>query len=145
MHNWPRVLLCGLVTGAVWTFLSVTLLALVGSEFLAELPGSRLATPGSSAHLYLFMSNFVAGVWVLWLYAIFRLARGPGFHTAAVAALGWWVIASLQSAKWGVLVSVSLPESLALLAATLPAMVLATAAGAWCFERTGNASALVSN
>ena len=94
--DWRRVLLCGLVTGFVWTILSVTLLLLVGREFLAALPVRRLDTASGGLHVFLFFSNLVAGIWALWLYAAIRPRYSRGSKAALVAGFAWWVIVSLQ-------------------------------------------------
>ena len=133
--DWRRVLLCGLVTGFVWTLLSLTLLVLVGGEFLAALPGSRLRAAGGGLHMFLFFSNLAAGIWALWLYAAIRPGYGPGPKTAVIVGLAWWVIISLQSGKWVALVSMPATPVLAPLAATLLAIILAVMIGAWFYER----------
>lgn len=59
--DWRRVLLCGLVTGLVWTLLSVTLLAIVGTEFLAAVASARPETPGPIAQAFPFLANLAVG------------------------------------------------------------------------------------
>lgn len=132
--NWPRVLLCGLVTGGVWTLLSVVLLAVVGQDFMSALRRFGHDSPRGGVPFTL-IANLAAGIWAMWLYAAIRSRYGPGLKTAAVAGCAWWFIQSLQSAKWVTLVGVPSNVGLYPLAgATLPAMVLAVVVGAWMYQ-----------
>jgi hypothetical protein len=135
--QWPRVLLCGLIAGGVWTLLSIALLYLVGGDFLAALPDG--GPSGGSVHAFLLGSNIAAGIWAMWLYAAIRPRYGPAPKRAAVAGLAWWFIVSLQSGKW--VASGFAPPGAALgpLAATLPAIIAATMVGAWAYEADGSA------
>ena len=133
--HWLRILLCGLITGFVWTLLSVIVLAVVGQEFVAAVPGGRLNAPGGQ-HGLLFGLNLAQAVWGIWIYTVLRARFRPGWKTAAVAGFAWWVIVSLQSSKWAALVAVPFKAALALLVTTLPAIIVAMAVGAWCYERT---------
>lgn len=84
--------------------------------------------------MFLRISNFVASVWAMWLYAAIRPRFGPGPKTAAVAGFAWWFIESLQSAKWVALLGLPTDVVLAPGAATLPAIIGAALMGAWCYE-----------
>lgn len=131
--NWPRVLLCGLITGGVWTLLSVVLLAFVGQGFLSALRRIGPGQPGGVP--FSLIANLMAGIWAMWLYAVLRSRYGPGLKTAGVAGCAWWFIQSLQSAKWVTLLGVLSDVNLYPLAATtLAAMVLAVVVGAWAYR-----------
>ena len=119
----------GLLSGVLWTLLSIALLAFVGDDFLAALP-----TRTRGVQPFLLGANAAAGVWMMWLYASIRLQYGPGFKSAGVAGRGWWIIQTLQSSKWVALGSVPLAAAWAPAVTTLPAMLLTTVAGAWCYE-----------
>ena len=104
----------------------MALLFLVGGDSLAALPGGGLDAASGGVHLFLFGSNVAAGIWAMWLYTAIRPRHGSGPKTVAKAGFAWWVIVSLQSGKWLALVSVSsLKAILVLLAATLPATIVA--------------------
>ena len=133
--NWARVFVCGLVAGGVWTLLSVTLLAFVGGDFLAAARGDHQPTPSGGLHLFLIFSNLAAGVWAMWLYTAIRPRYGSGHKAAVRAGVAWWVIVSMQSAKWVALLSIPPAAVLIPLAATLPAIIGATLAGAWFYEK----------
>jgi hypothetical protein len=134
--NWPRVFLCGLVAGGIWTLLSIMLLFLVGGNFLAALPGG--GPSGAGVHAFLLGSNIAAGIWAMWLYAAIRPRYGPTPKRAAVAGLAWWFIVSLQSGKWVAIGFAPPGVALAPLVATLPAIIAATMVGAWAYEADGS-------
>lgn len=127
--SWGRILAFGLLAGALWTLLSAAVLAFVGHDFVAALP-----TRTSGARLFLLGVNGAAGLWAMWLYASIRLQYGPGVKSAAIAGLGWWIIQTMQSSKWVALGSVPISVAWAPAMGTLPAMILSTALGAWCYE-----------
>lgn len=131
--SWGRVLLGGVVAGLVWTLLSMILLGIVGRDFMTALLQGRPA-PRGGVQLFMFASNVAAGIWGTWLYAAIRAHYGPGFKTGAIAGLGWWVIVSMQSAKWVALGNVPIATAIAPGAVTLPAIILAAQVGAWCYE-----------
>ena len=134
--DWRRILLCGLLTGLVWTLLSATLLAIVGTEFLAAIASASPESARRIAQAFPFLANLAAGVWAMWLYTAIRPRYGPGVKTAACAGVAWWIIVSLQSGKWVAVASVPLQAIWAPLTATLPAIVLAAMAGGWLYEHS---------
>jgi hypothetical protein len=132
--NWGRVVLGGLVAGLVWTLLSLVVTVLVGSDFAAAVPGNRLAVPSSGLVAFLFIVNLVEGIWAIWLYAAIRPRYGAGPKTAAVAGFSWWVISSLVDATWGSFGFVPAKALLPLMAASLPAIIVAAVVGAWLYK-----------
>ncbi len=131
--NWARVFLCGLVTGFVRTILSIILLIFFGGGFLDAMHNA-VPKPSVGAHLFLLFENLAAGIWGIWLYAMIRTHAGPGPKTAVVAGIAWWVIVTLQSSKWVALGFIPTKAALGLLLPTLPAIILATLAGAWLYK-----------
>jgi len=131
--NWIRVFLCGLVTGIIWTLLSIPLLIFFGGEFL-DAVSAAMPNRSVGVHLFLFFTNLAAGIWGIWLYAVLRPHTGPGPKTAVVAGCAWWVIVTLQSAKWVALGFVPTRAALGLLLPTLPAIIAAVLAGAWLYR-----------
>jgi len=134
-NTWLRVVLCGLVVGGVWTLLSIILLTLVGADFLAAVKKAQLNTPSQSTNALLLLSNLLAGVWAMWLYTAIRPRFGPGPKTALIAGLAWWIIVSMQSAKWAALISVPSATIPPLLATTLVAILASILLGAWFYEK----------
>ena len=127
--HWGRILVFGVLAGIVWTLLSAVMLALIGNEFLAALPERSGRTQG-----FLLAANIAAGVWATWLYSSVRAQYGRGFKAVVIATCGWWVIQTLQSSKWAALEGMSMRAAWAPGLGTLPAMFLATALAAWCYE-----------
>lgn len=135
--NWGRVFLCGLLTGVLWGLLWALILAVVAGDFIAAVRAAVIhpfPPPGPSRVAFFALMNLVVGTWVMWLYAAIRARYGPGPKTAAVAGLAWWVIGSVALAFWAMPGFVSPAGLLALMAASMPAMVLAAVVGAWPYK-----------
>ena len=130
--KWGRLLLCGMVTGLLWSLLSLVLLILVGGEVLDAVPG--LKTPSPALLGFALFGNLAMGLWAMWLYTAIRSRYGRGAKTAAVAGFAWWVMYCLAKANWGPFGLVSSKVLLALLAATLPALIVASVLGARLYE-----------
>jgi hypothetical protein len=131
--NWGKVAAGGLVAGLVWTLLSILLLGIVGREFTAALLAGGRA-PSSRVQAFMLAANMGAAVWATWLYAVLRAQYGPGVKTGVVAGVAWWLIVSMQSAKWLALSPIPLASAIAPGVLTLPAILLAAIAGGWCYE-----------
>jgi len=125
-RNWPRIVLCGLVTGGAFTVMSVVLLGVLGGDFLAAVSETAVAgtgPPKTGPELYFL--TVAAGVWAMWLYSVIRPGRASNIRASVVVGLAWWVIASLQSLKWVVLLGI---PSAAWLPLTLNAVLCIVAA-----------------
>ena len=132
--NWARILVCGLVAGGIWTALSVTVLAFIGDGFLAAVREGR-SVHGSGSPLFLIGANLGAGIWAPWLYVALRPRYGAGWKRALAASLAWWLMSSMQSAKWVVLLEITPSTVITPFIATLPAILMATLVGAWFYEK----------
>lgn len=134
--NWPRIIMCGLIVGVVFTLLSAVLVGLVGSEFLAAAgPGAAGTGPG------LYFATVLAGIWAMWLYAVVR-PQVPGNPAAVITvSLAWWLIAGLQSAKWVLLLDLPLSAVLPLAGNVVPTGI-AVLVGSVLYERVGPARPL---
>lgn len=135
VKSWIRVLLCGFACGVVWALLGGFVVGLAGGEFMSAAAHGEAAKLGAGARALLFALTVAGGVWAMWMYAIVRDAVGHGFKSAALVGIAWWVMAGLQSAKWMTLGGVPGMTAVALGLAALPAMIAATALGAWIYER----------
>ena len=131
--NWGKVAVSGFAAGLVWTAISILLLGVAGREFTSALFGGGSA-PGGNVQVFLFAANIGAAVWATWLYAALRTHYGPGLKTGAIAGIAWWIIVSMQSAKW--LALSPIPPRSALLPGILtrPSVLLAAIAAGWCYE-----------
>jgi hypothetical protein len=127
--NWSRVIGCGLIAGIVWIVLGTLATALLGRDF-AALPNNRLGAPTLGFALLNIAVDLVAGVSILWLYASIRATYGPGARTAIIAAFAWWFIVSLEDAIWCSFGLFPPRTLIPLIFGTLPALVIATLAGA---------------
>jgi len=99
--NWSRVILCGVLTGVVYTVLSAISTWYVGAGFNSAVPGNRIFAPSAGLAAFLLTVNLAGGIWAIWLYAAIRPRYGPGAKTAAVAGFAWWVVITLADATWG--------------------------------------------
>jgi hypothetical protein len=133
--NWPRLLVCGMIAGFIWTLLSFAILSLLGDDFFMAVGGGRLRAPGPTMHMLLFFISLACGVWAIWLYLSIRPRFSSTLQAAIVAGFGWWIISSLQSFKWIIIGEVPFTTVLLPFVMTLPAMILAIFLGAWLYEK----------
>ena len=137
--HWIRLALCGFVAGVIWNLLSVVFLATVTPDFVASI--QRTAPHPAQGGAFFFAIDVLMGVWAVWLYSAIAPRYGAKPTTVATAGVAWWILKTLQSAKWAGLGFVELgPTLIALGVATLGATVLASAAGIWLYSRVGAAS-----
>lgn len=127
--NWSRVLGCGLLAGIIWIVLGGAVTALLGRDF-AALPNNRLGAPTTGFVLLNVVVDLLEGISILWLYASIRATYQPGAKTAIIAALAWWFIVSLGDVTWCSFGFFPSRTVIPLIIGTLPALVLATLAGA---------------
>ncbi len=133
--QWARLLVCGLITGFVWSGLSIILIAVLGDAFFTTISAGRFDAPDPNKHPLLFLINHACGIWGLWLFAVVRSRFNTSWKAAMVAGMAWWVIASLQSLKWLTLAAVPFPTIAVPLVATLPSMMLAVFVGGYLYEK----------
>ena len=127
--NWWRVFGCGLLAGIVWIILGSLVTSLLGREF-AALPNNHLRAPTPSFLVVNVVLDLLEGISILWLYAAIRPLYGPGAKTAGTAAFAWWFIVSLGDATWCSFGFFPPHTVVPLMIGTLPAIILATLAGA---------------
>jgi hypothetical protein len=127
--NWPRVLGCGLLAGMVWIILGSLVTAWLGRGF-AALPNNHLGKPTPGFMAFNMVIDLLEGVSILWLYAAIRPRYGGGAKTAVIAAFAWWFIVTLGDATWCSFGFFPPRMVIPLMVGTLPALVLATLAGA---------------
>ena len=128
------MLVCGIVTGVVWTVLSAISTWFVGADFNSAVSGNKIFAPSAGLAAFLFSVNLAGGIWAMWLYAAIRPHYGPGPKTAAVAGFSWWIVSSLADATWGSFGLVPVKALLPLSAVSLPEMIVAAAIGAWLYK-----------
>ena len=131
--NWSRVFGCGLLAGMVWIILGAVATALLGREF-AALPNNHLARPTPGFVLLNVILDLLEGISILWLYAAIRPRYGPGAKAAVIAAFAWWFIVTLGDVTWCSFGFFPPSTVVPLMAGTLPALTLATLAGARLYK-----------
>lgn len=133
--TWVRILLCGVVAGFVWYLLSSLLLALLARSFLewAQAGGPGRRWSGAAW----FIIDLAMGIWVAWLYAVLVPRFGARPRTALIAGLAWWILKSLQSAKWVGLGFIPGAIVFPPLVVSLAASLAAAAAAAWLYDGMG--------
>ena len=127
--NWSRVLSCGLLAGIVWIVLGSLVTSVLGRHF-AALPNNRLGAPTPGFLVVNVVLDLLDGISILWLYAAIRPLYGPGAKTAGIAAFAWWFFVSLGDATWCSFGFFPPHTVVPLMIGTLPAIILATLAGA---------------
>jgi hypothetical protein len=127
--NWSRVVCCGLLAGIVWIVLGSVATALLGRRF-AALPHNHLGTPTLGFLLFNVALDLLEGISILWLYAAIRPLYRPGAKTGVIAAFAWWFIVTLGDATWCSFGFFPASTVIPLMIGTLPALILATLAGA---------------
>jgi len=132
--NWSRLILCGVLTGVVWTVLSAMSTWYVGADFNAAVPGNKIFAPGAGLAAFLLSVNLAGGIWAMWLYAAIRPRYGAGAKTAAVTGFSWWVVSTLADATWGSFGLVPVKALLPVSAVSLPEMIIAALVGAWLYK-----------
>jgi hypothetical protein len=133
--GWLRVLLSGLGAGVIWYLLSALLLAGFARPFPAWAERNAAGHPLSGASWLLI--DLGMGIWVAWLYAALGPRYGARARTALIAGLAWWVIKTLQSAKWAGLGLIPREVVLAPLLVSLLASLVAAMAAAWLYDGMG--------
>ena len=105
--KWPRVVLCGLVTGVAFTLMTMVLIAMLGNDFLTAIASRVPAGAGApKAGPGLYLLTVAAGIWAMWLYSIVRPGCASNIQAGAMVGIAWWVITSLQSLKWVALLGI---------------------------------------
>src|SRR3954471_13674221 len=89
--NLGRVLLGGLVAGAVLNFFEFLLNGVVlRGQMEADFKRMNLTPPGNTFVVYAVVGTLIFGVVAVLLYAIIRTRLGPGPRTAILTAMILW-------------------------------------------------------
>jgi hypothetical protein len=108
--NWIRVALCGFVAGVIWNLLSVVYLTLFAPGLVASV--QQTAPHPAQGGAFFFAIDVMMGVWAVWLYSAIRQTYGTKPRAIAMTGVAWWILKTLQSAKWAGLGFVELGVSL---------------------------------
>ena len=138
-HEWIRLVLCGCVAGVVSNLTSVVFLSFVAPDFVTSV--QRSAPHPALGGEFFFGIDLAMGVWAVWLYSAIAPRYGPRPTTAAIVGVAWWLLKTLQSAKWAGLGFVEFGADLLPLGAlTLATTVFSAAVGAWLYRKTTESS-----
>jgi len=133
--TWIRLVLCGLVAGVVWHLLAAAFLAAFMPDLVTQVGQTAPHSPRGGAFFYAI--DLAMGIWVMWLYSAIAPRYGATPTTVALAGTAWWVMKTLQSAKWAGLGFVEIGANLVPLgAATLASAVFASPIGVWLYRST---------
>jgi len=138
--DWRRIVLCGFIAGAVWTLMSIVVVSVGGGDFFAAISERMAGAPVVGSHLALYLLSVAAGVWVMWLYVLIRPQINSNVRAAVVAGLAWWIIASLQSLKWVVVLDIPTTTWLPLIS-NGASSVMATIIGAMLYGASSPSTA----
>lgn len=136
--NWNRVLLGGLLAGLILNVVDFVLNGLIlGDRWNAALAALGVAQMGGAATVWFVITDFLIGIFTIWLYAAIRPRFGPGPRTAAYAGLASWLafglIYTLSQSGVGVFPRDLLVVNLLVFLVAAP---LAAMAGAWPYQES---------
>jgi len=132
--NMARVFLGGLLAGLIINVFEYVLNGVVFASQWTEFEKAigRHMRPGAIA--FFVTSTFVAGIALVWLYAIARPRLGPGPKTAALVGLAYWLFAYAIPDANSIAANVVPGRLTATVAAfLLVGVLLASVCGAWCY------------
>jgi hypothetical protein len=133
-YEWIRLVLCGFVAGVIWNLISAVFMSLVAPSFVASVQRSAPRPPLGGE--FFFGVDVAMGIWAVWLYSAIAPRYGARPVTAAIVGVAWWLLKTLQSAKWAGLGFVELGADLLPLGAlTLVAAMLAASVGAFLYRK----------
>ena len=130
--NLQKVIIGGLVAGVVLNLVDYVLYGVVLKDQMAAAMTALGKQPMTNAQMPWFVVlDFVAGIFLVWMYAAVRPRFGPGPGTAVRAGLAVWFVAGLLNTLYMWPMGL-MPQNLMLttLGVTLISMPLATAIGA---------------
>ena len=94
--NWGRVVLGGLLAGVVLNAYDFVMNGMVlAAQWNASLQGLGKGPMGASMIVWFVLSDFLLGLWAIWLYAAIRPRYGAGPKTALWAGLAGWFVMGL--------------------------------------------------
>ena len=138
--NWGRILLGGLLWALVHNLLlAASYYLFLKREWTAALEASGRPLGTEWFILFFLPLTVLVGIFALLLYAAIRPRYGPGPKTAVGAGVALWLILSLlPTIAWWRLLLFPARLLIALMAATLVMIVVATVVGAWPYkEKSG--------
>lgn len=137
--NVARVFLGGLLAGLILNIFEYVLNGVVfASQWDAfEKALGRHMRPGAIP--FFIVSTFVAGIGVVWLYAVARPRLGPGVKTAAFTGIAYWFFAyAIPDANSVAANVVPGRATVAIALVLLVGVLIASICGAWLYKEQSN-------
>ncbi len=136
--NWNRVLLGGLLAGLILNVVDFVLNGVIlGDRWDAALTALGVPQMGGAAAVWFVITDFLVGIFTIWLYAAIRPRFGPGPKTAAYAGLASWLafglIFTLAQSGAGVFPRDLLVVNLLVFLVAAPLVAMA---GAWLYQES---------
>ncbi len=135
--NWTRVLIGGLLAGAILNVLGFGAWAVyLGKGWRAAVAALGRPLPESVGFLVLaIVLYFVIGILAVWVYAAIRPRCGAGPKTALLAGLLVWLLSGLlPTISWGSMGLFSVRLVTIDILTYLVILVVATLLGAWLYK-----------
>lgn len=137
--NVARMFLGGLLAGLIINIFEYVLNGIVfASQWAAyEKAIGRQMRPGAVP--FFIVSTFVAGIGVVWLYAVARPRLGPGAKTAALTGIAYWFFAyAIPDANSIAANVVPGRATLTIALILLVGVLIASVCGAWVYKEQSN-------
>jgi hypothetical protein len=133
--NLARVLLGGLLAGLIINIFEYVLNGVVFASQWADYEKAHGRHMHPGAIPFFIFSAFVAGIGVIWLYAVARPRLGPGPKTAALTGAAYWFFAyAIPAANHSAAGLVPGRLTLAITFILLVGVVIASVCGGWAYK-----------
>ena len=133
--NWNRVILGGLVAGAIINIFEFALHGFVLAKDMDTAVRALGREVGSGALLMFLVWGFLVGIFAVWLYAAIRPRYGAGPKTALCAGAAVWGLGYLLASVMPIALHIFPRHIMAIgLAVGLVEVLVGTVAGAWLYR-----------
>ena len=133
--NWTRVILGGLVAGAIINIFEYVLNGVVLAKDMEAAISALGRQMGGGALLVFTVWGFLVGIFAVWLYAAIRPRYGAGAKTALCAGAAVWSLGYLLAAVTPLALHLFPRHILAIgLAVGLVEVLVGTLVGAWLYR-----------
>ena len=132
--NYSRVLIGGIVAGFLFLGFDVLGFMLMNTDMDAWLAQHALTEPPMWA---IYLTDILFGFLAVWLYAAMRPRFGPGWKTAAIAAVFMWICFALAYFSFHMMGLFTQGDYMMMAGWWLVGVFVATLAGAWIYREEG--------
>lgn len=135
--NYSRVLIGGVVAGLLFLGFDVLGYMLMNHDMDAWLTEHALHEPPMWV---IYLTDILFGVLAVWLYAAMRPRFGPGWKTAAIAALFMWICFALAYFSFHMMGLFTPGDYMMMAGWWLVGVLVATLVGAFLYREEGSAA-----